>query len=671
MTEVTRSRYWVTEPTDEIEITLGQAFGGIQPKTVAQVLTDTVGKHGDRRALCLKRPVNGKVPDEWKVWTWNEFYQDARAFGKTLIHLEVAPFKIVNILGFNSPEWVLSLIGSLLAGCIGAGIYTTNLPEACHYISEHSQAEVVVLENNKQLAKYATMANRLPFLKAIVMWEEEPDAALVAKCGKNVYTWAQFLALGKDVSDAVLDDRQLLPKPGNCASLIYTSGTTGPPKAAMISHDNVTWTAHNICAHYMNLNHTERVVSYLPLSHIAAQLVDIFCMIHLGACVYFAQPDALKGTLTVTMKEVRPTFFFGVPRVWEKIEEKMAQIGRSNTGLKKTLGDWAKGLGTEKSRNFQYGGNRRLPFGFGCANSLILSKVKEALGLDQAKGCFTAAAPIAPETLWYFASLDIPVYEVFGQSECTGPHTVSSHGNWRVGYCGRPMRGTVSKIDPNNGELCYRGRHIFMGYMRMIEETRAAIDDEGFLHSGDVAEFDDNDQTEPGMSKPSGFMKITGRIKELLITAGGENIPPVLLENNIKSELLAVSNVMVVGDRKKYLAALVSLKTEVDPETQTPIDKLAPDALFVGKTILNSSITTYSEAIKDKAWFDYINEGIKKANKLTTSNAQIIQKWRWLPEDFSEKAGDLTPTLKLKRKVVTEKYTPFIDSIYAEDTHDN
>mmetsp|Transcript_16952 Transcript_16952/g.12122 ORF Transcript_16952/g.12122 Transcript_16952/m.12122 type:complete len:673 (-) Transcript_16952:161-2179(-) len=668
MASETRSQFWVTEPHQEIEVHLTQqGFGAIQPRTVAQVLVDTVGKHGNNRALCLKRPVNGKVPNDWQVWTWNDFYRDARAFAKTLIHLGAQPYQIVNILGFNSPEWMLSLIGSILAGCIGAGIYTTNLPEACHYISEHSKALVVVLENNKQLAKYATMANRLPDLKAIVIWEEDPDASLAEKCGKPVYTWNQFLALGREISDGVLDDRQLLPRPGNCASLIYTSGTTGPPKAAMISHDNVTWTARNICAHYMNLTHTERVVSYLPLSHIAAQLIDIFCMMDLGGAVYFAQPDALKGSLTVTLKEVRPTFFFGVPRVWEKIEEKMVQIGRSNTGIKKALADWAKGLGKEKSRNFQFGGNKSLPFGFGCANSLILTKVKEALGLDQAKGCFTAAAPIAAETLWYFASLDIPVFEVFGQSECTGPHTVSSHGNWKIGYCGRPIRGSVSKIVPENGELCYKGRHIFMGYMYMVEETRNTIDAEGFLHSGDVAEFDENDQTEPGFSKPSGFMKITGRIKELLITAGGENVPPVLLENNIKSILPAVANVMVVGDRRKYLAALVSLKTDVDLETMLPTDKLAADSLHVARTQLNSSITTYSAAKEDNVWFEYVNEGIKKANKMTASNAQVIQKWRWLPEDFSEKAGDLTPTLKLKRKVVTQKYEALIDSIYAED----
>jgi long-chain-fatty-acid--CoA ligase ACSBG len=371
----------------------------------------------------------------------------------------------------------------------------------------------------------------------------------------------------------------------------------------------------------------------------------------------------LKGTQTNTLNQVRPTFYYGVPRVWEKIQEKMVEIGRSSTGIKKTLATWAKNIGTEKSKLSQFGAGGGAPFGYGCANSIVLSKIREALGLDQTKGCFTAAAPIAPEVLWYFASLDIPVYEVFGQSECTGPHTVSAARQWKIGYCGRPVNGSQSKIDPVNGELCYRGRHIFMGYMYMEQETKDTIDGEGYLHSGDVAEFDGNDQS--SVPKPSGFMKITGRIKELIITAGGENIPPVLIENEMKAAMLAISNVMVVGDRRKYLAMLVSLKVEIDPETQLPTDRLAADALFVGNQI-GSSATSYSKAKTDPVWNDYINKGMKQANGKTTSNAQVVQKWRWLPVDFSEKEGDLTPTLKLKRKVVATKYAELIESIYAE-----
>lgn len=522
------------------------------------------------------------------------------------------------------------------------------------------------MENNKQLEKYATMANTLPHLKVIVIWEEAAKPELVAKCGKPVYFWADFLELGAGVADSELERRSESIHPGHCASLIYTSGTTGPPKAVMISHDNMTWTATNIIDNYMDLNHHDRVVSYLPLSHIAAQLIDIFCVLKLAATVYFAQPDALKGTLTVTLKQVRPTFFFGVPRVWEKIQEKMMEIGRNNHGVKKMLADWAKSCGTEKNKLAQFGAGGGYPFGYGCANSLILSKVREALGVDQCKGCFTAAAPIAPETLWYFASLDIPVFEVFGQSECTGPHTVSYRHCWKIGTCGRPIKGTISKIDPSNGELCYKGRHIFMGYMYMPKETRETIDDEGFLHSGDVAEFDENDDFD--IPKPSGFMKITGRIKELIITAGGENVPPVLIENEMKAAMLAISNCMVIGDKRKFLSMLVSLKVEVDQETALPTDRLAPDSLFVAKQI-GSDAKTYSEAMVDPKWNDYVNKGMKAGNSKTTSQAQIVQVWKWLPVDFSEKGGELTPTLKLKRKVAAEKHSALIESIYTEAEH--
>lgn len=227
------------------------------------------------------------------------------------------------------------------------------------------------------------------------------------------------------------------------------------------------------------------------------------------------------------------------------------------------------------------------------------------------------------------------------------------------------MKGTQSRIDPANAELSYRGRHIFMGYMHSPAETAKTIDEEGYLHSGDCAAFDEYNQSD--VPAPSGFMKITGRIKELLITAGGENVPPVLIENEVKAAMpLAVSNAMVVGDRRKYLACLISLKVVMDLESATPTDTLAADALFVGKEI-GSTATLYSQAVKDPLWIEYINKGIKAANSKTASNAQTLQKWRWLPEDFSEKAGDLTPTLKLKRNVVTVKYADLIDSIYAED----
>ena len=216
--------------------------------------------------------------------------------------------------------------GAIFGSCIAAGVYATNLSDACHYIASHSEAEVVVVDGNKQLKKFAEMKESLPALKAIVVYGEIVDPSLVKQSKVKVYAWEEFMALGRDVPDSALDQRAASVKPGNCSTLIYTSGTTGPPKAVMISHDNLTWTAKTMCESYIHVNHTERLVSFLPLSHIAAQLIDIHVPMTLGAALYFAQPSALKGSLAKTLREVQPTVFFGVPRVWEKIHERMLQV---------------------------------------------------------------------------------------------------------------------------------------------------------------------------------------------------------------------------------------------------------------------------------------------------------------------------------------------------------
>jgi len=654
-------KFSTTEPDDLIEPKLMVSGPGAkEPVTVASVFSKTVKSFPNRPAMKYKRKVNNALPEEWSVITFQEYWDQCFQFAKTLVSLGFSRHRCVNILGFNSPEWFIANNGTILAGGIPAGIYTSNLAEACHYITNHSKAEVVVVEDNKQLEKYAN-AN-LPNLKAIVVYAEAVNPTVSAKCSVPVYNWSEFLGMGSNISDEVIHERIANTHAGHCVTLIYTSGTTGPPKAVMLSNDNITWTLQTYVENFLDsVTHDERMVSYLPLSHIAAQLLDIHFSLYSGCCVYFAQPDALKGSLTSTLKQARPTYFFGVPRVWEKIQEKMVQMGRETTGVKKMLSTWAKGHGTTHIQLAQFGNGGGAACGYGCANALILMKIKEALGLDQCKACFTAAAPISVDTLNYFASLDLPVYELFGQSECTGPHTSSRAGAWKIGYCGRPMPGTETIIAPGTNELCYRGRHIFMGYMYMPEQTASTIDENGFLHSGDVAEFDGNDT--PGIPAPSGFMKITGRIKELIITAGGENIPPVLIENEMKAAMVALSNVLVVGDRRKYLAMLVSLKCEVDKEHGEPTDTLAADALFVGNQI-GSTATTMTQAAQDPKWIEYITNGMKAANKKTTSNAQIVQKWKMLPRDFSEKQGELTPTLKLKRNVVCAKYEAIIESLY-------
>ena len=271
-----------------------------------------------------------------------------------------------------------------MAGGIAAGIYATNGPEACKYISDHSEAKVVVVEGVKQLEKYYSIAKDLSMLKAIVMYgpDSVPDD-VSSKLSVPVYTFADFLKLGESVSDDELKARGDAQKANEVTTLIYTSGTTGPPKAVMITHDNITWTARaQLSTMARELNNDDHMISYLPLSHIAAQMLDLHCPMATGTQVWFAQPDALRGSLGATLKEVRPTVFFGVPRVWEKIYDKMQEVAKSSTGLKKKISMWAKKKSSKYWTSHQFGGNMKKPFMHGLAKKL-LGKVRLALGLDR------------------------------------------------------------------------------------------------------------------------------------------------------------------------------------------------------------------------------------------------------------------------------------------------
>lgn len=280
---------------------------------------------------------------------------------------------------------------------------------------------------------------------------------------------------------------------------------------------------------------------------------------------------------------------------------------------------------------------------------------------NQCFACYVGAAPLEVRIVEYFASIDIPIFDVFGQSECCGPHTSNNHSAWKIGTVGRPLPGTTSKMDPDNGELIYSGRHIFAGYMKMADKTKETIDSDGFLHSGDVVKIDDCLQD----GKPNtGFVSITGRIKELIITAGGENIPPVLIEDNMKAAMPALSNCMTIGDKRKYLTILFCLQVEIDVETGMPTNKLTTHALETSKKIGSSALTT-DEAKKCDKWKKYFDEGVVAGNAMATSRAQKIAKWSLLPTDFSEPGGELTPTLKLKRSVAQKKYSAEIEALYA------
>ncbi|XP_078280110.1 long-chain-fatty-acid--CoA ligase ACSBG2 [Rhinoraja longicauda] len=650
-----------TRKDGEVNLRMGDSDGVEQPPiTVHQMFAQTVDRFGDYAALASKHG------EQWKKITFRQYYTECRDAAKSFLKLGLERFNGVGILGFNSPEWFIADIGAILAGGVAVGIYTTNSAEACHHVASDSEANILVVENNKQLQKILQVQDQLPHLKAIVQYKEE-----LKEKRPNLYTWSEFMQIGKDVPDSELDEIIASQKPNQCCTLIYTSGTTGKPKGVMLSHDNLTWTA-DVAGTMVNLRPAsesqEAIISYLPLSHIAAQMIDIWLSVKFGGTTYFAQPDALKGSLVTTMREVRPTAFMGVPRVWEKMQEKLKTVSSKSSTVRRKVASWAKDVGLKTNLNRMYG-HTAVTWDFRLADKLVFRMVRNALGLNRCTKCYTGAAPITKDTLEFFMSLNIAVYELYGMSESSGPHTLSVPSAFRLTSCGKLIPGAKTKIvNPDAdgcGEICFWGRHLFMGYLNMEDRTQEAIDEDGWLHSGDLGKHDEQD-----------FLYITGRIKELIITAGGENIPPVPTEEAVKERVPIISNAMLIGDKRKFLSMLLTLKCNVNGDTGEPLDELTEEAIQYCQTI-GCKATTVSEicSSKDAAVFAAIQEGINRVNEKATSNAQRIQKWCLLEKDFSIPGGELGPTMKLKRPVVMKMYNDQIDDFYKDaltpDTPDN
>ncbi|MCH9687996.1 MAG: AMP-binding protein, partial [Deltaproteobacteria bacterium] len=374
----------------------------------------------------------------------------------------------------------------------------------------------------------------------------------------------------------------------------------------------------------------DRMISYLPLSHIAEQIVSLHGPVVHGACTSFAESIEALGD---NLREVRPTIFLAVPRVWEKIQAKMQAAAANNSGLKKKIGTWARGIGIKGGYAMQQ--DKPLPLFWGVAEKLVFSKVRDALGLDQCRIAVTSAAPISKSTLEFFLSLGVPIMEVYGMSECTGLATVSVPTAYRTGWVGKVIPGGEFKI-ASDGEICMRGRHVFKGYFKNEAATEEALDDEGWLHSGDIGEIKD------------GYLRITDRKKDLIITAGGENIAPQVIEGKLKS-ISVVSQAVVVGDARKHLSALLTID-----------DTKLAEAL--GES--GSKAKTMAEASDDDTVHQWLMKQVEEVNK-DLARVQTIKKIKILPADLSIEGGELTPTMKVKRKIVNSKYADAIEAFYA------
>lgn len=640
--------YVVTKRDQAVKLRMSpKGPGSEKPLTVPSMFYQTVQRVPNHPAIAVKR---GGM---WVQWTYQQYFSDTQKAAKALIKLGLKPLHGVGILGFNSPEWFIANNGAIFAGGFTVGIYATNNADACKYVASNSQCNVIVVENNQQLKKILQVWEDLPDLKAVVQYTGE-----VAEKRDNVYSWKEFMELSNQVSDDALQQRLSLLAPNKACCLIYTSGTTGNPKGVMLSHDNLTWCAGTFSHAFSIQRDSEVMVTYLPLSHIAGQIVDIYISMKYGATVYFAKPDALKGSLLGTLKEVRPTVFVGVPRVWEKMVEGMKHKSREFGFFKKKMGAWARSVGYRTT--IAEMNHEPVPGAFKIAN-ILLKKVKGELGFDRCRIFVSGAAPIMKETIEFFYGLHIPLMEVYGMSECSGPHTVCTLDRFRTSSVGIEITGVQTKLadidEEGNGEIRMYGRHVFMGYLDEEEKTKETIDEELYLMSGDIGKKDKN-----------GFLYITGRKKELIITAGGENIAPVPIEDTVKECLPCVSNCILIGDKRKFLSMLITLKVDVNMDTMEPTDNMTAvtvdwvKAQGSGATKV-SDILDHRDAIVLKA----IQQGIDKANERAISRAQKIQKWSLLPRDFSIPGGELGPTMKLRRPIVHKMYAKTIDAFYADE----
>jgi long-chain acyl-CoA synthetase len=562
----------------------------------------------------------------WVGTTWAEHVAEVRQATRALVALGFQEGQVVCILGFNRPEWVVMDLAAMCAGGAPAGIYATNSPEEVQYVVSHSEAPVLLVEDYEQWQKVDQVRDRLPALRHVVLMRGAPtlDDAMCL-------SWEDFLHEGNSVPESLVDERINALELDGLATLIYTSGTTGPPKGVMLSHRNLAWTA-GLAVELLRGDDDDCVLSYLPLSHIAEQMFTIHGSIAGGYAVYFAEsiqrvPDNLK--------EVQPTVFFAVPRIWEKFQVGITEKLEDATGAKRSLANWAMSVAGAVMQCREAGQlpSHRLSVEYALAHKLVLSKIKHAIGLSRAKVMVSGAAPISADLVRFFARLDLLVQEVYGQSEGSGPTTFNFRDQFRIGTVGRALPGVDVKLG-DDGEVLLRGPNVFLGYFKDEESTRKTLVD-GWLNSGDLGAFDED-----------GFLSITGRKKDIIITAGGKNIAPKNIEGLLKKSPV-IGEAVVIGDRRKYLAALIALDREA-AEKLAPADKLNGTPLHEAEEVVQE-----------------VRRAVEATNE-HFARVEQIKKFRILDRPFTIEGGELTPTLKVKRNVVNEHFADVIEALYAE-----
>jgi len=591
---------------------------GVASSTVADLFPIAVREHRDRPAVMFK----DEGATEWTSKTYGEIGEVVQRLALGLMDLGIAKGDKVSILANTRPEWTYFDFAALTTGATVVPIYQTNSPEECQYVLENSDAKTVIVEDEEQLAKIREVRDRCPALEHVILMTGEADDAISA---------AELAERGTSHDAAEWEERWSSVSPDDICTFIYTSGTTGPPKGCVISHGNYR-SMLDMVLEVGVLGDDEVTYLYLPLAHSFALLIQ-FGTVALGATLAYWQRDPLK--IIPDLAEVKPTYFPSVPRIFEKIYTAATAAAEKAGGMKKAVFNWAIGVG-RRMREAERSGKQPGYFlrrQYEIADKQVLAKIRNLFG-GNVKVAVSGAAPINPEILRFFDAASVLVVEGWGMTETSTAATIATPEDFKFGTVGRPFPGCEIKI-ADDGEILARGPNIFQGYYKNPEATAETLVD-GWLHTGDIGEID-----------PEGYVKITGRKKDIIITAGGKNITPANLEAEIKQHPL-VSQCVVIGDRRPYLVAVVTLDPE-EAEKFAQENNLPPDPEALA-----------SNELVRKA----IDEHLDKVNS-KFARVEQVKKLAILPHDLSQEGGELTPTMKVKRNVVADKYAGEIEALYS------
>lgn len=554
--------------------------------------------------------------------TYADFGRAIREIAGGLASLGVEAGDPVAILCGTIPEWTMADFGAFCAGAVVVPVYHTNSPEECEYVLEHSGAKVVLLEDAGQAAKIASIRGRLPNLEhVVVLTGEAPDAI----------TLADLRARGAQTGEQVARERTEAVSPDDTATIVYTSGTTGPPKGCVLSHANLLYTA-GAYIDRLDLRAKPPVIfQYLPLAHVLARMVSFVCL-DVGGTLAFWGGDTKN--LAADIAEAKPTHIPTVPRLLEKIMTRVISTAESAGGVKAAIFKRALSTGETVAKAKRDGGsvNPLTKVQAALGHKLALSKVKNALGPNDPV-LITGAAPIGAEVIEFFYACGVPVLEGYGLTETCAAATLNTLTEVQVGSVGRPLAGVEVTLG-EDGEILVRGPLVFKGYHRNDEATAAIIDGDGWLHTGDLGEVVD------------GYVRITGRKKDLIITSSGKNVSPEMLESALR-ETRWISQAIAAGDRRSYLVALVTIDPDEAPKLAAELGVPAdPESM------------ARDEKVRERIWedIDAVNQRFARIEQ--------IKRFAILPRDLSQEEGELTPTLKVKRSVVYKKYAGDVDTLY-------